>query len=72
MNKLMHCLVFVFILIKLQAQNKPLIISTNSENDLIPEGMAIDPRTGTIYFRSIAKQKIITVDETANHKDQFN
>lgn len=69
MKKLLLCLIFVCILINLHAQNKPLIIATNSENDLIPEGIAIDERTGIIYVSSIAKQKIIAVDETGNHRD---
>lgn len=69
LNKSLLCLVFVFVLIKLPAQIKPIVISTNSENDLIPEGIAVDPRTGTMYVSSIARQKIIAVDETANHRD---
>ncbi|HEX8332567.1 MAG TPA: SMP-30/gluconolactonase/LRE family protein [Segetibacter sp.] len=33
-----------------------------TDNTLIPEGIAIDPRNGNIYISSIAKQKIIKVN----------
>lgn len=51
------------------AQTSPVVISTNSENDLIPEGIAVDPRNGTIYITSIAKHKIISIDRNGKHKD---
>ncbi len=41
---------------------KPHVIKTDSEKDLIPEGIAVDASTGIIYISSIAKQKIIAVD----------
>ncbi len=50
-------------------QTQPTIIATNSEKDLIPEGIAVDLRNGTIYLTSIAKHKIISVDTTGKHKD---
>jgi hypothetical protein len=54
---------------RLNAQNKPFVIATDSEIDLIPEGIAVDARTGIIYISSIAKQKIIAIDENGKHRD---
>ncbi len=60
----MRILIFLVALIlnaDLKAQ-KPHVIKTASEKDLIPEGIAVDAATGIIYISSIAKQKIIAVD----------
>jgi DNA-binding beta-propeller fold protein YncE len=38
------------------------VITTNSERDLIPEGIAIDNKTGTIYVSSINRHKIISIN----------
>jgi outer membrane protein assembly factor BamB len=45
------------------------VISTNSERDLIPEGIAIDAKTGVIYISSINKHKIIAIDENGKVTD---
>ncbi len=42
---------------------------TGSEKDLIPEGIAVDGRTGLIYVSSIARQKIVVIDQTGKQKD---
>jgi sugar lactone lactonase YvrE len=60
---------FLFVCFVGQAQEKPTVIATDSENDLIPEGIAVNPRTGTIYVSSIAHHKIIAVDANGNCKD---
>ncbi len=60
----MRILIFLVALI-LTAHSKaqkPHVIKTASEKDLIPEGIAVDASTGIIYISSIAKQKIIAVD----------
>ncbi|HVE60788.1 MAG TPA: hypothetical protein VNA26_03160, partial [Chitinophagaceae bacterium] len=51
-----------------QAQRSSTIL-TDSENDLIPEGIAVDTSTSTIYISSIAKQKLIAIDKNGKHKD---
>lgn len=50
------------------AQKSSIIIS-DSEKDLIPEGIAVDTSSNIIYISSIAKQKIITIDKNGKHKD---
>lgn len=37
--------------------------------ELIPEGIAVNPSTGTIYLSSINEQKIVSVDQDGNCKD---
>ena len=69
LKRISVCICFVFILSLAKAQEKQTIIATNSENDLIPEGIAVDTRTGSIYVSSIAKQKIIVIDEKGKHRD---
>ena len=48
---------------------KPFVIKTNSQNGLVPEGIAVDTRTGIIYISSIAKHKIIAVDRNGKCAD---
>lgn len=42
---------------------------TGSERELIPEGIAVDRRTGIIYVTSIASHKIISIDQKGNCRD---
>jgi sugar lactone lactonase YvrE len=58
----------VFISSFLNAQ-QPAVIQAEAETDLIPEGIAIDNRTGTIYITSINRHKIIAVDQQGAAKD---
>ncbi len=51
---------------------KSSIIITDSENDLIPEGIAVDTGTKTIYISSIARHKIIAVDKNGKQRDFIN
>jgi DNA-binding beta-propeller fold protein YncE len=55
-----------FICINLFAQQTETIIS-NTEVDFIPEGIAIDNKTGKIYISSINNHKIITIDKNGKH-----
>jgi streptogramin lyase len=50
-----------------QTEFKPILSKT--EKEAIPEGLTIDPVTGTIYVSSIGLQKIIAIDPTGAHKD---
>lgn len=45
------------------------VITTNTEKDVIPEGITVHPVTGTIYVSSIFRKKIIAIDEKGSHKD---
>jgi len=62
-------LVCLFLLVSGNSQVTPKVITTSSEKDLIPEGIAVDPRTGKMYVTSIASHKILTVDTNGNCKD---
>lgn len=61
--------IFLLIIIKSDAQFRSVAIISNSERDLIPEGIAVDYKTGSIYVSSIAKQKIIKIDAQGKCKD---
>ena len=47
------------------------IVST-IEKDLIPEGIAVDKRTGLIYVSSIVHHKIVVLDTNGKHRDFIN
>lgn len=49
------------------AQSTSKVITTNTDNDLIPEGIAVDERTGTIYISSIAKNTIVAINPKGEH-----
>ncbi|MGZ8511399.1 MAG: SMP-30/gluconolactonase/LRE family protein [Chitinophagaceae bacterium] len=61
-------ILFTFIL-KIAAQPSPVIIQTKSTNTLVPEGIAVDKKTGDIYVTSIAGEKIIVIKKDGSHKD---
>jgi streptogramin lyase len=44
-------------------------IITDTDNDLIPEGIAIDNINGNIYISSINKHKIVSVDKDGKHSN---
>jgi len=69
MLKIFLHIIFLFIVIKCDAQFQSVAIISDSERDLIPEGIAIDGRTGSIFISSIAKQKIIKIDTQGKCKD---
>jgi streptogramin lyase len=58
-------IIFFFMLVTcgvaIQAQT-PRIIATDSPKDVIPEGICIDPRTGSIFVSSIHQKKIMKID----------
>ena len=58
----------LIILVSASAQNQKTI-STKTENDVIPEGITIDPVKGTVYVSSIAHKKIIAVDGNGKTED---
>ena len=69
MRKLFLNSVFLLIIITSDAQLRTTAIISDSERDLIPEGIAVDGRTESIYVSSIAKQKIIKIDFRGKCKD---
>ena len=69
MFRLLFC-VFLFCFVgKTFAQINPVVIISDSEKDLVPEGITVDSKTGSIYISSIAKQKIIVINKNGKHKD---
>jgi len=51
------------------AQPSPKEIRTTAQKDLIPEGIVVDSKTGTIYISSIAQHKIVAIDASGNARD---
>ncbi len=45
------------------------LVATISEPDLIPEGIAVNPKTGDIYLSSLYKSKVVKVDAAGNVSD---
>ena len=39
------------------------------DKELVPEGIAVHPGTGTVYLSSLHKNKIISIDQNGNHTD---
>jgi hypothetical protein len=58
----------LFILLNVLCQVKGKAIVTHTENDLVPEGIALDTK-GNIYISSINRHKIIIIDEQGEHKE---
>jgi DNA-binding beta-propeller fold protein YncE len=59
---------FIFI-VETDAQPDPVIVQTKNTRTLVPEGIAVDKKTGEIYVTSIAEQKIIVIKKDGSHKD---
>jgi len=69
MKKLIAIITGLFIfVINCYAQQKEQVILTNSEADIIPEGIAVG-NNGTIYVTSIARKKILAIDEQGRASD---
>lgn len=45
-----------------RARGTATVAATLGERDLMPEGLARDPRTGTLYLSSLYKGKVVAVD----------
>jgi sugar lactone lactonase YvrE len=69
MKKSLLSIISAMIVVCTSAQIKPDVIFTNTEKDVIPEGITIDPADKTIYVSSIALKKIIAIDTNGMHKD---
>jgi len=61
------CFITLFILSESYGQQPSRSIVSDSEKDLIPEGIAFDSRSGKIYVSSISKQTIIIIDSNGKH-----
>src|SRR5688500_1311206 len=61
--------IFLLIITVANSQTASTVIISDSEKDLIPEGIAVNGRTGSIFVSSIAKQKIIRIDAQGKSKD---
>ena len=69
MKKFLFSLFSLLIVLGLAAQSVAKVITTNTEKDVIPEGITIDPANGTIYVSSIFLKKIIAINNDGSHKD---
>lgn len=47
----------------------PVVITTTADKELIPEGIAVHPTTGTIYLSSLHQQKIVAIERDGTVKD---
>src|SRR5678809_893728 len=68
MKKLIAITTGLFITISCYSQQKEQVILTNSEPDIIPEGIAVS-NNRTIYITSIARKKILAIDEKGHVAD---
>ena len=60
MNKYTCTLILLILSFQLNAQQ---VLIYKDQKHLVPEGIAIDPRNGNIYISSIARKKIIRIQE---------
>src|SRR5690348_37462 len=68
MKKLIVLLSGLLLVINCYSQEAK-VICTNSEADIIPEGIAVNTTSGTIYVTSIARKKILAIDENGKCSD---
>ncbi len=61
--------VFLMIAVRVMSQVPYDVISTNTEKDLIPEGIAIDPHNKKIYVSSIALKKVVSIDQSGTYRN---
>ncbi|KAA2239369.1 SMP-30/gluconolactonase/LRE family protein [Chitinophaga agrisoli] len=69
LKRYLFSLVFLLITSGIAAQSSVKVITTHTEKDVIPEGITLDPASGTIYVSSIALQKILAINKDGSHKD---
>jgi streptogramin lyase len=69
MKKIIPGFFSLLIAMNLTAQSGPTVITTKTEKDVIPEGIAVDAGSGTIYVSSIFLKKIIAINSDGSHKD---
>jgi streptogramin lyase len=67
MKKLIAITTGLLIIISCYSQQQQVIL-TNSESDIIPEGIAVG-KNGTIYITSIARKKILAIDQQGHASD---
>jgi streptogramin lyase len=68
MKKLIAIITGLFITLSCYSQQKEQVILTNSESDIIPEGIAVS-KNRTMYVTSIARKKILAIDEKGHAAD---
>ncbi|NML20797.1 hypothetical protein HHL16_07925 [Pseudoflavitalea sp. G-6-1-2] len=69
MKKILSGVIALLASLPLTAQHQSAIIKTNSEREVIPEGIAINPTDGKIYVSSIALHKILEIEKNGKHKE---
>jgi sugar lactone lactonase YvrE len=50
-------------------EDKPKVIEIGADTELIPEGIAVHPQTGTIYLSSLHQNKIVAVSPEGQVRD---
>ena len=65
--KLIFALAFAAAAVFISSQ--PIVIKTAASKELIPEGIAVHPATGTIYLSSLHQQKIVAIEKDGTVKD---
>src|SRR4051812_18173785 len=53
----------LFLNVEADAQKQFSIIKSSADRKMIPEGIAVDSRSSTIYLSSIAQHKIVKVNK---------
>src|SRR4051794_795644 len=69
MKKLIILFASLSIIINCFSQKRAQVILTNSEADIIPEGIAVNNANGIMYVTSIAKKKILAINENGQCSD---
>jgi sugar lactone lactonase YvrE len=59
----------IFSLTAFTPTNTPEVIEVQADKELIPEGIAVHPQTGTIYLSSLHQNKIVAVDKEGKVQD---
>ena len=59
----------IFSLSTLTSSDAPEVIEIHTDKELIPEGIAVHPQTGTIYLSSLHQNKIVAVDKEGKVQD---
>lgn len=69
MKKVLSGVLAILAALQLNAQHHISVIKSDSEREIIPEGIAINPTDGKLYVSSIALHKILEIDKGGRHKE---
>jgi sugar lactone lactonase YvrE len=69
MTRLTPALLLLCAATALQAQSPPTVVATVPETDLVPEGIAWDPTTRSLFLSSTYRRKIVRIDSLGRATD---